>query len=86
MSLGNNNREVTSGVVRNFTWLLQGTSYTFDLIVFLVGRYDLVLEGLWMKTLGPVTMDFSELTMFFNYQGKHHVLKGVDENYKVASS
>ncbi|KAK4356592.1 hypothetical protein RND71_025563 [Anisodus tanguticus] len=49
-------------------------------------RYDLVLGELWMKTLDPVTMDFSKLTMSFNYQGKHHVLKGVDEQCKLASS
>ncbi|MCD7448461.1 hypothetical protein HAX54_042595 [Datura stramonium] len=48
--------------------------------------YDVILGALWMKTLGLVTMDFTELIMIFNYQGKHYVLKGVDENYKLASS
>ncbi|XP_070011218.1 uncharacterized protein LOC142162326 [Nicotiana tabacum] len=46
----------------------KGTSYTSDLIVFPVGRYDLVLGALWMKTLGPVTMDYTDLTMSFTYQ------------------
>ncbi|XP_070005478.1 uncharacterized protein [Nicotiana sylvestris] len=86
VSFGNNTMEATSGVVRDFQWMLQGTTYTSDMIVFHVGKYDLVLGALWMKTLGPVTMDYTELTMSFNYQGKHHVLKGVTEDYKLSSS
>lgn len=39
-----------------------------------------------MKTLCPVTMDYSALTMTFNYQGKQHLLKGVSEDYKLSSS
>lgn len=78
--------EATSGIVRNFQWMLQGTTYTSDLIVFPVGKYDLVLGALWMKALGPVTMDYTQLTMSFNYQNKHHVFKGVTEDCKLSSS
>ncbi|XP_019259126.1 PREDICTED: uncharacterized protein LOC109237290 [Nicotiana attenuata] len=86
VSLGNNTMEATSGVVRGFQWMLQGTTYTSDLIVFPVGKYDLVLGALWMKTLGPITMDYTELTMSFDYQGKHHVLRGFTEECKLSSS
>ncbi|XP_019246354.1 PREDICTED: uncharacterized protein LOC109226006 [Nicotiana attenuata] len=68
------------------SWAMSGTTYTSDLIVFPVGKYDLVLGALWMKTLGPITMDYTELTMSFDYQGKHHVLKGVTEECKLSSS
>lgn len=84
-SLGNSTLEATSGVVMNFKWILQGTTFSSNLIVFLVGKYDLVLGVLWMKTLGPITMDYSELTMSFNYQGKYHLLRGVCEECKVSS-
>ncbi|XP_019240554.1 PREDICTED: uncharacterized protein LOC109220546 [Nicotiana attenuata] len=85
VSLGNNTLETTSGVVKGFEWMLQGTTFSSDLLVFTVVKYDLVLGALWMKTLGPITMDYSELTMAFNYQGKHHLLKGVSEDCKVSS-
>lgn len=39
-----------------------------------------------MKIMGPVTMDCTELTLSFNYQGKHHVLKRVTEDCKLSSS
>nr|XP_009616134.1 uncharacterized protein LOC104108732 [Nicotiana tomentosiformis] len=86
VSLGNNTLEATLRVVRKFEWILQGTTFTSDLIVFPVGKYDLVLGALWMKTLGPVTMDHSNLTMIFNYQGKFHLLKGVTDECKVLNS
>ncbi|XP_070032843.1 uncharacterized protein [Nicotiana tomentosiformis] len=86
VSMGNNTLEATSGVVWNFEWILQGTTFTSDLIVFPVGKYDLVLGALWMKTVGLVTMDYSELTMAFHYQGKFHLLKGVTDEYKVLNS
>ncbi|XP_019248584.1 PREDICTED: uncharacterized protein LOC109227846 [Nicotiana attenuata] len=63
----------------------RGTTFSSDLIVFPVGKYDLVLGALWMKTLGPITMDYSKLTMAFNYQGKSHLLRGVFEECKVSS-
>lgn len=62
---------------------LAGYYLPTDLIVFPVGKYDLVLGALWMKTLGPITMDYSELIMAFNYQGKSHLLRGVSEECKV---
>ncbi|XP_070054190.1 uncharacterized protein [Nicotiana tomentosiformis] len=86
VSFGNNSMEATSGVVRNFQWMLPGTSYSSDLIVFPVGKYDLVLGALWMKTLGPVTKDYTDLTMSFTYQGKFHLLKGVYEECKFFST
>ncbi|XP_070007668.1 uncharacterized protein [Nicotiana sylvestris] len=77
--------EATYGIVRNFQWMLEGTTYESDLIMFPVGKYDLVLGALWMKTLGPVTMDYSALTMTYNYLGKQHVLKGVPDACRLSS-
>ncbi|XP_019263582.1 PREDICTED: uncharacterized protein LOC109241311 [Nicotiana attenuata] len=85
VSLGNNTLEATSGVVRGFEWILQGTTFSSELTCIPVGKYDLVLGALWMKTLGPITMDYSELTMAFNYQGKSNLLRGVSEDCKVSS-
>lgn len=43
VSLGDNFKEVTTGVVNDFEWLLQGQIYQSELIVFSIGRYDIVL-------------------------------------------
>lgn len=65
--------------------MLNGTSYSSDLIVFPFGKYDLVLGPLWMKTLGPVTIDYTKMTMTFNYQAKQHLLKGVSKECRLTS-
>ncbi|OIT40314.1 putative mitochondrial protein [Nicotiana attenuata] len=49
-------------------------------------RYYLVLGALWTISLGPITMDYFELTMALNYQRMHHLLKGISEECKVSSS
>ncbi|KAH0643579.1 hypothetical protein KY289_034553 [Solanum tuberosum] len=56
VSLEKNVKETTTGVVKDFGWMLQGITYQSNLIVFPIGQYDIVLGALWMKTLGPVTM------------------------------
>ncbi|XP_075096365.1 uncharacterized protein LOC142174465 [Nicotiana tabacum] len=38
----------------------KGTAFNSDLIVFSVSKCDLALGALWMKTLGPVTMGYSD--------------------------
>jgi len=58
VSLEKNVKETTTGVVKDFGWMLQGITYQSNLIVFPIGQYDIVLGALWMKTLGPVTMYF----------------------------
>ncbi|XP_059284972.1 uncharacterized protein LOC132038306 [Lycium ferocissimum] len=85
VSLGNSSVETTSGLVKDFKWMMNGTTYCLDLIVFPVGKYDVVLGALWMKSLGPITTDYTKLTMLFDYQGKHQVLKGVNEECKLTS-
>ncbi|MCD7471125.1 hypothetical protein HAX54_011413 [Datura stramonium] len=54
---------------------LRGTTYASDLIVFPVGKYDIMLGALWIKTLGLMIMDFNKLIMSFNYQDQFHLLK-----------
>lgn len=72
--------------MKNFQWMLQGTTYTFDMIIFHVGKYDVVLGVLWMITLGPLTLDFADLTISFNYEGKHYVVNGDPPKCKEAGT
>lgn len=39
-----------------------------------------------MKTLGPITMDYTALTISFTYQGKFHLLNGVSEESNFSST
>jgi hypothetical protein len=35
-----------------------------------IGGFDIVLGVEWLRTLGPILMDFKELTMQFNQKGQ----------------
>jgi hypothetical protein len=42
-----------------------------------MGGCDIVLGDDWLRTLGPIVMDFKELTMQFQQEGKKYQFKGI---------
>jgi len=42
-----------------------------------MGYCDIVLNVKWLHTLGPILMDFKELTMQFQQEGKQYKLQGI---------
>jgi hypothetical protein len=42
-----------------------------------MGGYDIVLGVDWLSTLGPILMDFKDLTMQFNQEGHQYKLQGI---------
>eukprot|EP00253_Pinus_taeda_P023739 PITA_23739 len=42
-----------------------------------MGACDIVLGGEWLRTLGPITMDFQELYMSFKQKNHTHTLRGL---------
>ncbi|KAJ1407426.1 Retrotransposon gag domain [Sesbania bispinosa] len=65
-----------SSIVRNFTWRLQNTIFTSDIMLIPLGGYDLVLGIEWLVTLGDIVWNFEKLQMEFKINGKRHVLRG----------
>jgi hypothetical protein len=47
------------------------------MFVIELGYCDIVLRLEWLHTLGLVTMDFKDLYMKFNKEGKKYTLKGI---------
>jgi hypothetical protein len=42
-----------------------------------MGGCDIVLGVDWLRTLGPILMDFKELTMQFNQEGQQYKFQGI---------
>jgi hypothetical protein len=42
-----------------------------------MGSCDIVLGADWLRTLGPILMDFNELTMQFDQQGQKYKFQGI---------
>jgi hypothetical protein len=45
-----------------------------------MGGCDIVLGVEWLRTLGPILMDFKELTMKFTQQGQQYKFQGFTTN------
>lgn len=67
----------TATICRNLYWLLQGTTFSFDFLVLLLGNVDIVLG------VGRILFDFQNRTIEFVYEGKKHVLRGVTTQLKA---
>jgi len=70
------NKVQISNVVKSFTWVIQNTSFSSDIMLMPLGCCDLVLRVEWLVTLGDITWNFDKLTMDFVTQGRRHVLRG----------
>ncbi|KAL5701100.1 hypothetical protein ACHQM5_026475 [Ranunculus cassubicifolius] len=60
----------------NFQWEINGVQFQSDVRILPLGGCDLVLGVQWLKTIGPVLMDFDKLQMSFTYQGNQLTLQG----------
>lgn len=72
-----NGDELTSGqVCKEVQIEIQGHSLVVDLYTLNLSGPDIVLGTPWLKTLGPVLMDYQSLTMKFQHGAKEIVLQG----------
>ncbi|KAL5555249.1 hypothetical protein UlMin_037485 [Ulmus minor] len=67
------NKNVRCGL----TLTIQGYSVTADYYILPVVACQLVLGVQWLKTLGPIEMDYQQLTMNFNVEGTTHTFQGL---------
>lgn len=63
-------------VCRNVTLTIQEHQFIVDLHVMGLGGADLILGVAWLTHLGPITSDYSHLTMRFSHQGKPITIYG----------
>lgn len=65
-------------IYKDFTWQLQQSCFTSNVMVLPLGCCDLVLGVQWLTTLGPIIWDFTKLQMEFSIDGKRFVLRGAE--------
>ncbi|KAJ0855790.1 putative retrotransposon gag domain, aspartic peptidase domain superfamily [Helianthus annuus] len=75
--VANEDTLVCAGRVRNLSIKFSGYTVTTDLFVLPVAAYPIVLGIQWLKTLGPVKIDFQDLTIGFRIGDSSHKLYGL---------
>ncbi|XP_026378016.1 uncharacterized protein LOC113272389 [Papaver somniferum] len=68
----------TKGSCHSIPFTLQGYSFSADFHLLDISGCDAVLGVHWLRTLGPITWDFSKLTMHFQNQDKEVFLQGTN--------
>lgn len=74
--VGNGNEVECCQLCMGFAVHVQGRMFTVDLHVLPLCGVDIVLGVQWLKSLGPVLIDYNDLTMKFVHEGKLIELKG----------
>ncbi|KAL8147534.1 hypothetical protein AgCh_005021 [Apium graveolens] len=64
-------------IIREFSWMMQGVSFTADVLLLPLNGSDIVLGVQLFSHLGPVLWDFSKLKMQFTYKGEKVRLRGM---------
>jgi predicted aspartyl protease len=59
-----------SAKVRQFEWWIQGQTFQLDAKLLKIGAYDLVLGMDWLERFRPMTCDWLEKWIEFQYNGK----------------
>jgi hypothetical protein len=68
---------VCTGRVRNLTIAIHGYTIATDFFVLPTAACPAILGIQWLKTLGPVEIDFKNLTIGFRLAGSSHKLHGM---------
>ncbi|XP_026399607.1 uncharacterized protein LOC113295489 [Papaver somniferum] len=76
VTVGNGTQIPTKGCCLNVPITLQNHSFTTDFHILDIGGYDVVLGVQWLRTLGPIMWDFSNLTMQFTVKNTSVYLQG----------
>ncbi|GMI81659.1 hypothetical protein HRI_001835200 [Hibiscus trionum] len=74
--VGNGEKLRNEGCVRDLKVKVQNTELITDFYVLPLEGTEMVLGVAWMATLGPVTMDFSQLTFEFRQNNTPHRWQG----------
>lgn len=75
--IANSDTLICSGQVRDLTIKFSGYTITTDFFILPVVAYPIVLGIQWLKTLGPVKVDFKDLTIEFRVTDVSHKLYGL---------
>lgn len=68
-----------NSIIKGFTWKMQGSDFSADVLLLPLRGSDLVLGVQWFSDLGPVMWDFKKLTMEFQREEKRIKLRGLQE-------
>ncbi|XP_026410318.1 uncharacterized protein LOC113305512 [Papaver somniferum] len=84
VTVANGDSTLSQGVCHNLHWDMQGHQFSAHLRVLPLGGCDIVLGADWLRQLGDVTFNFSQLSISFLHQGSHITLQGITSKPSIS--
>jgi hypothetical protein len=75
--VANREKITCNGQCQGLTLNIQGQTITANYYILLVTACQLMLGVQWLKTRGPIEMDFKKLTISYKKQGETQTLHGL---------
>ncbi|XP_026441802.1 uncharacterized protein LOC113340978 [Papaver somniferum] len=69
VTVADGNKLLSQAKCPEFTWVMQGHTFSHDLHLLDLGGCDMVLGADWMRELSPMLFDFKKLTITFKHNG-----------------
>ncbi|KAL4281537.1 hypothetical protein GQ457_03G002250 [Hibiscus cannabinus] len=83
ITVANGEKLYSTAMSKLLSWKMQGYNFEHDFRVLQMGGSDMVLGVDWMKNYSPIVMDFKEMTLSFQHEGKAIILQGGQRIQKI---
>ncbi|XP_026439438.1 uncharacterized protein LOC113341994 [Papaver somniferum] len=76
VTVANGDKTVSNGICTSLQWKMQNHSFAGNPRLLALGGCDIVLGADWLKKLGDITFNLSNLSITFSYKGTYITLVG----------
>ncbi|KAG8388303.1 hypothetical protein BUALT_Bualt02G0111500 [Buddleja alternifolia] len=83
VSVANGSKLISRTYSPEFTWSIQGQSFTYPVRIIKLGGCDLVLGGDWLRKYSPIEFDYDKMKLTISRSGKKIALKAITENSEL---
>ncbi|KAG8382148.1 hypothetical protein BUALT_Bualt05G0046500 [Buddleja alternifolia] len=83
VSVANGSKLISRTYSPEFTWSIQGQSFTYPVRIIKLRGCDLVLGGDWLRKYSPIEFDYDRMKLTISRSGKKIALKAITENSEL---
>ncbi|KAL5759714.1 hypothetical protein ACOSQ2_018552 [Xanthoceras sorbifolium] len=77
VTVGGEGKISSKAKCKEFTWAMQGVTFSTEMILLTLGGCDAVLGMQWIREIGSIMLDAKQLSMSFMKEGKWVSLQGI---------
>ncbi|KAL5850318.1 hypothetical protein ACOSQ4_008331 [Xanthoceras sorbifolium] len=84
VTVGGGGKISSKAKCKEFTWAMQGVTFSTEMRLLTLGGCDAVLGMQWIREIGPIMLDAKQLSMSFMKEGKWVSLQGIRTESKLS--